>query len=253
MLRGLGKSILPFALLTALWWALKIALDLSTTVLPSPPEVVASSWSLVREGILVDYIGASLGRLLVASMVGIAIGVPIGLVIGSNRIASLTFKPLLNVLQGLSGIAWLPMAVIWLGYHQITIEALILYTMMFPVIFSTMVGVRTLPARYTDAVRVLGAGRVYILVHIWLPGSLPSILQGIRLGVGYGWRALIAAEMIMGIGGIGYLLFESQQFRQTPRIVLGMAIIGLLWVFIDQGFLRPIEQYTVERWGMVRR
>ncbi len=250
---GTGRSVLPFLVLTAVWWAVKILLRLNSTILPSPVEVASSSWPLVREGILVDDLSASLGRLLVGSALGILVGVSIGLLIGSNRLVSVTFRPFLNALQGVSGIAWLPMAVIWLGYRGITIEALILYGVLSPVIFNTVIGVRTVPVRYADAVRVLGGGRWYVFFHVWLPGALPSILQGIRLGIAYGWRAVIAAEMLMSIGGIGYLLFESQTFHQTSRIVLGMAIIGLLWVFMDQAFLRPIERFTVERWGMVQR
>ncbi len=251
--RFLRLSILPFALLAAVWWTVKLVFHLNSTILPSPAETLASAGPLVETGILVDYVTASMGRMAVASLLGIAVGVPVGLLLASNRWVSLAFQPFLKFFQALSGIAWLPMVLVWFGFTEKTIQALILYTVFFPVVFNTMVGVRTVPAQLANALRVLGAGRLRLLRDVWLPGALPSIVVGIRLGIAYGWRALIAGEIVVGAGGIGYLLFASRSFHQTPRILIGMIVIGLLWMYIDLGFLRPLERNTVERWGMVQR
>jgi len=249
----LRRAILPFAILLVVWWTVKLLFHPSATILPSPAETLASAGPLVQTGVLVDYVTASMGRMAVASLLGIAVGVPVGLLLASNRWVSLAFQPFLKFFQALSGIAWLPMVLVWFGFTEKTIQALILYTVFFPVAFNTMVGVRTVPAQLANALRVLGAGRLRLLRDVWLPGALPSIVVGIRLGIAYGWRALIAGEIVVGAGGIGYLLFASRSFHQTPRILVGMIVIGLLWMYIDLGFLRPLEQHTVERWGMVQR
>ncbi len=222
-------------------------------MLPSPLATARAAGPLLAEGILPDYATASLKRIALGGGLGILLGVPVGLVLGSNRVLSVAFTPFLKFFQALSGIAWLPMALVWFGFTEKTIQVVILYTAFFPIVFNTMTGLRTVPPRLADALRTLGAGRPRLITDVWLPGALPSIIVGIRLGVAYGWRALIAGEMVVGAGGIGFLLFQSRSFQQTARIIDGMVVIGLLWIFLDAGFLRPLERYTIERWGMVQR
>jgi len=249
----LRRALLPFALLVGVWWALKLILRLDSTILPSPLETASATAPLLERGILVDYVTHSLERIALASLLGVAIGVPVGLVLGSNRWLSIAFQPYLTFFQALSGIAWLPMALIWFGFTETAIQAVILYTVFFPVAFNTMAGVRTVPGQLANAVRVLGASRARLIRDVWLPGAMPGIVVGMRLGIAYGWRALIAGEIVVGTGGIGYMLFQARSFHLTSRIILGMILIGLLWTFIDLGFLRPLERATVERWGMVQR
>ena len=88
---------------------------------------------------------------------------------------------------------------------------------------------------------------------VLLPGALPNIATGLRLGLAYGWRALIAAEMLVGAHGLGFMIFSAQNFHLTARIMLGMAIIGALWVLLDYFVLRPLEEATIARWGLVQR
>jgi NitT/TauT family transport system permease protein/taurine transport system permease protein len=214
------RSLLPFALLVVVWWSVKLAFGLNSTILPSPWETVSTTWPLVQRGILNDYITASLSRMAVASLLGIVIGLPIGLLLGSNRYVAIAFSPILNFFQALSGIAWLPLMLVWFGFGETTIQAVILYTVLFPVAFNTMTGVRTVPIQFANALRVLGAGRM---------------------------------RMIVGAGGIGFLLFQARSFHETARIMDGMILIGLLWILIDLAFLRPVEAYTIQRWGMVQR
>lgn len=250
---ALRRTLLPFVALVAVWWAVKAVFGLGVSVLPSPAQAVRSVGPLIRSGVLVDYTTQSLERIALGGAIGIAVGTPIGLLLGSNRLVSVTFRPLLNTLQGLSGIAWLPLVNGWLGFGSRTVLVVILYTVTFPVAFNTMVGVQTLPIAYSNALRTMGAGRFYLFTHVWLPGALPSILLGARLGLAYGWRALIAAEMVLNAGGLGYLLFQSGGARNTPVIVFEMILMGVIWVFIDRALLRPIEQQTVVRWGMEQR
>lgn len=247
------RSVLPFLLLLAAWWAASATLHLSATVLPSPAATARAAGPLLSEGILPDYAAASLKRIAWGGGLAVVLGVPAGLVLGSTRLLSVAFTPFLKFFQALSGIAWLPMALVWFGFTEKTIQVVILYTAFFPIVFNTMTGLRTVAPRLADALRTLGAGRWRLVTDVWLPGALPSIIVGVRLGVAYGWRALIAGEMVVGAGGIGFLLFQSRSFQQTARIIDGMVVIGLLWIFLDAGFLRPLERYTIERWGMVQR
>ena len=116
-----------------------------------------------------------------------------------------------------------------------------------------MLGVRTVPRLYRYAVLTLGGNWRQVVFQVLLPGAIPYIVGGVRLGIAYGWRALIAAEIVVGTGGLGYLIFKAETFHLTARIIAGMIVIGVLWYATDYFFLRPLEEATIERWGLVYR
>lgn len=240
-----------FVLLFIVWL---IAAQLVDPVyVPAPTQTLEDFVDLMVKGILPTYVVDSLRHLLIASAIGISIGVPLGLLIGINRYAASFFYPLLNFFQSLSGIAWLPMITIWFGFNENAIIAAINYTVIFPVAFNTLVGVRTVPRIFSNAVRTLGGDRWRIVRDVLVPGALPNIVTGVRLGIAYGWRALIASEIVIGANGLGFMIFDAQAFGITSRIVLGMLVIGVLWLIVDQLLLHPIEETTIQRWGLVRR
>jgi NitT/TauT family transport system permease protein/taurine transport system permease protein len=181
------------------------------------------------------------------------IGVPVGFAVGVNRHAAHALEGFLRFLQSISGIAWLPLAIIWFGFSHTTTLVIVVYSLIVPIIFNTMIGVRAIPENYTLALRSLGANRLRLVTDVYLPGALPSIMVGLRLGMGYGWRALIAAEMLVRKGGLGDLIFGARTFNQIDRIITGMIIIGCLYIVIDRLIVQPIENLTVARWGMLRR
>jgi taurine transport system permease protein len=146
----------------------------------------------------------------------------------------------------------LPLAIIWFGFTHTTTLVVVIYTLVVPIVFNTMVGVRTIPENYVLALRSLGASRLRIVKDVFLPGALPSIVVGLRLGMGYGWRALIAAEMLVRKGGLGDLIFGARTFGQIDRIMVGMVVIGALYLTVDRLIVQPIENMTVARWGVLR-
>jgi taurine transport system permease protein len=237
----------------AAWSVAAATLPVPAYFLPPPLAVLTSGVELITKGILPTYVAESVRRILVAAGLALLVGVPAGLVLGlSRRVADLVY-PLLNFFQSVSGIAWLPLMLVWFGFGERTILIAVNYTVLFPVIFNAMLGVRSVPRLYINALRTLGGSRWRILRDVLLPGALPSIATGMRLGVAYGWRALIAAEMLVGANGLGFMIFNAQNFHLTARIMLGMAIIGLLWVLLDYFVLRPLEEATIARWGLVQR
>ncbi|MCC7105512.1 MAG: ABC transporter permease [Chloroflexi bacterium] len=239
-----------FILVIAIW--LIAAQLLNPVYVPSPTGTVAAFGELMFKGILPAYVVDSIRHLVQAAIVGMAIAIPLGLGIGLNRYIASFFYPLLNFFQALSGIAWLPMFIIWFGFSEKTITVAINYTVVFPVAFNTLVGVRTVPKIYSNALRTMGASNWRIIRDVIVPGAFPNIVTGMRLGIAYGWRAMIAAEMVVGANGLGFMIFDAQSFGLTARIVLGMIIIGALWLIVDQLVLRPLERATIQRWGLVR-
>jgi taurine transport system permease protein len=252
-----GEAAVAWALLLggffAAWSLAAASLPVPSYFLPPPTAVLASAGELVTKGILPFYVAESLRRIVTAAVVALLVGVPVGLILGTSRRVADFFYPLLNFFQSGSGIAWLPLILVWFGFGERTILVAVNYTVLFPVIFNALLGVRGVPRIYGDGLRTLGASRWRILRDVVLPGALPSIATGMRLGLAYGWRALIAAEMLVGAHGLGSMIFTAQAFHLTARIMLGMAVIGLLWLLLDYFVLRPLEEGTIGRWGLVQR
>ncbi len=249
---GSFLAVAPFVMVVVVWWGVYTIFDPRPTKLVAPSSVVTAFFELIREGTLPAYIAQSLGRLSIGVVIAIGIGVPLGWLLGLNKDVSSSVEPTLRFFNAISGIAWLPLAIAWFGFTDRTITAVIIYTMIFPVIFNTMIGVRTVPTVLRDASRSLGSSWFRVVRDVYVPGSFPSVMTGLRLGIGFGWRALIAGEFIVGGGGLGFLIFNSRTAGQTERVMLGMIVLGAVWLLIDRLILRPIEEFTSARWGMVR-
>jgi len=250
--RGL-KILLPFAVLILMWWAIWASGTYSAQVLVSPPAVWNTFVYLVTHGVLAEYASTSLTMIGIAAAISMLVGVPIGFAVGVNRYAAHALEGFLRFLQGISGIAWLPLAIIWFGFTHVTTLVVVMYTLIVPIIFNTMIGVRAIPENYTMALRSLGAGPLRLVTDVYLPGALPSIVVGLRLGMGYGWRALIAVEMLVRKGGLGDLIFGARTFGQIDRIITGMIVIGCLYIIVDRLIVQPIENLTIARWGLLRK
>ena len=246
-------AIVPFIPVIGLWIAVTESGMFQRAFLPGPVEVVKAFFSLTYRGILPDYLQDSLQRLLTGAAVGMILGIPLGVLIGSSKWAHRVSWPILLFFQAIGDIAWLPILVIWFGYGLVTMTVVIVYTVIFPVVLNTVLGVRSIPINMRRAALSLGASRLAILWEVVLPGALPNIVTGLRNGLGYGWRALIAAEIIVGTSGIGFLMFDARRAGSVVEILLGMIILGFLWYIVDSWVLAPIERATGQRWGLVTR
>jgi len=249
----LRRTTLPFLVLLVVWGGIATVGHLPERTLPTPSEALASAIQAVVSGMLPTYVLNTMLRIALGAGLSIAVGIPLGFLIGSVRPVADSLTPLLNFFQALSGIALLPLFIVWFGFTDKTVEAIVLYTAVFPIVGNTVLGLRTLPPRYTEGLWTLGATPWQIVRDVWLPGALPHIVTGVRLGIAYGWREVIAGEMLTNVGGLGSMIFQAQQFANTPLIVAGMVIVGVLWSYMDFAFLRPLEAFTVERWGAYER
>jgi taurine transport system permease protein len=247
------QTIVPFLPLVGIWWAVAEASIFPRAFFPGPVEVVQSFWTLLYKGILTAYLYDSVVRLAVGAAAGVAIGIPLAILVGLSWRAHAALWPILLFFQAIGDIAWLPILLIWFGFGLTTMTFVIVYTVLFPVVLNTVLGVRSVPIELQRAAASLGASRWRILTEVIIPGALPNIITGLRNGLGYGWRALIAAEIIVGTSGIGFMMFDARRAGSVVEIVVGMIILGVLWYIVDNWILAPIERATGERWGLVSR
>jgi NitT/TauT family transport system permease protein/taurine transport system permease protein len=250
-LAATARGALPFAVLVAAWAAVSGARVLPAMFLPGPLDVARTGWEMARDGSLWVNIGASLGRVLLGIAISVPMAVTAGMAVGLNRRLAAVLEPVASFFNALSGIAWLPLAITWFGLGWASVTFIMWNTIFFLVFFNTLVGVRTVPRILEQAVRTLGGARRHVILQVLLPGAMPSIVTGLRMSIGFGWRALIAAEMIATTTGLGFLIFNAQNFHQTDAILAGIITIGVLWLLTDRLVLQPLERWTIERWGLV--
>jgi len=245
------RSVVPFLPIIALWAAVAHAEIFPRVFFPGPGEVMTSFITLTYKGILPAYLEDSVVRLFFGAAMGMAIAIPLGILIGLSRRAHQAFWPILLFFQAIGDIAWLPILLIWFGFGMTTMTFIIVYTVLFPVVLNTVLGVRSVKVEMYRAAQSLGASRTRILWEVVIPSALPNIITGLRNGLGYGWRALIAAEMIVGTSGIGFMMFDARRAGSVVEILVGMIVLGLLWYVVDAWILAPIEKATGKRWGLV--
>jgi len=243
----------PFVVLLTLWAVLVPYFEVNPRLFPPLLAVVQAGLESIGDGTLLQHIGASLLRVLVGTAIALVLAIPLGIAMGVSPLVSTFLTPLFRFFSVLAGIAWIPIATLWFGYGFGAITFVIFNAVFFIVTYNTLLGVSTIPRPVRNAAASLGAGPWAMLTEVLLPGALPNIVTGIRTGLGFAWRGLIAAEMIATNVGLGYMLFVARDFYKTEVIVLGMIVIGVLWLLLDRLILAPLERRTIERWGMVQR
>lgn len=241
----------PFAVVIVAWTLLAELEVFPTAFFVGPDVVVERTVSSVQRGILPSYIGDSLERLAIGAGWGLALGIALGFLIGLNRYARRFTWPLLLFFQAIGDIAWLPILIIWFGFSLTSVTIVIVYTVVFPLIISIVAAIDRVPENLLRASGSLGAGRWQRIIYVVLPSALPGVSSGIRTGLGYGWRALIAAEIIIGTSGVGFMMFDGRRGGDVTLVFVGMIVLGALWYMTDALLLAPFEKATVERWGLV--
>jgi ABC-type nitrate/sulfonate/bicarbonate transport system permease component len=242
---------LPFALVLIIWMGSWAIFHPNKATLPPVTDVIAAVWTRAADGELLRHVQASLWRLFLGATVGILTGIIGGFIAGLYRAVAEFLNPLVVFFNAISGIVWLPLMIGWLGIGTALAVFLIWNTVFFIVFQNTVLGVQLVPEAYEQGVQALGGNRLETVRSVILPGALPYILTGIRSGLGFGWRALIAAELVGTPDGLGQMIFAAADYHRSDIIIAGCLIIGTIAIFMDRWLLLPIERRTVERWGLL--
>ena len=209
-------------------------------LLPDPIQVVQALYSLLLSGDVVSNAASSLRRLAVSFVAACATGIALGLLMGMNRVVFSLFDPLIELLRPISGIAWIPLGMFFLGVGEALPTAIMFYGAFFPIVINTIVGVRSVDAKLVQAAEVLGVDRWSIVANVILPASLPNILVGLRLGAGAAWTAMVAAELIGAPSGLGFAVEWYRQLLMTPSVLAFVFLIGLFGYLLDR-LLRAVQ------------
>lgn len=241
-------AALSIASLLLLWWALTASGLIAPLFLPPPQAVLARFGELLTGGYmdatLPQHLLASLQRMLLALLAAVVVGIPLGIVIGVFPLARHLLDPVIEFYRPLPPLAYLPLIVIWFGIGEASKVLLIFLAILAPVLIATAHGVTSVSQLRRQAALSLGASRWQLLRHVILPGALPEIITGVRIGLGAGWSTLVAAELIAATRGLGFMIQSAAQFLVTDVVVLGIIVIALVAFALELGLRRLQQRLT---------
>jgi ABC-type nitrate/sulfonate/bicarbonate transport system permease component len=238
VLNALAGRLAPLGLLAALiglWWYVSTeVLDRTTRALLPPPQAIAvAAWELIRTGDLWRHTVDSLSREIVAFLWALS-AVPLGVAMGWWKGVERQVDPVIEMLRPVPPLAWIPLSILWFGVGNTQNEFIIFLGCFFPILVNTVAGVKGVEPNLIRAARCLGAGERQTLWRVVLRAALPQIITGIRVGLGVGWMALVAAELVGASSGLGFLINDARSVLRTDYVIVGMATIGIVGLAIDR-------------------
>jgi NitT/TauT family transport system permease protein len=250
--RSVAGAVFPFLVVGALW-EIVAHLGVFPERLFPPLETIASAFvQLTLNGILPRHAVETLFRLLAGFAIAGSVGVAIGIAMGRSRRAQDIFLPLVSIGAPIPGLAYAPLFLLWFGLGNVAAILLVGFVAMFPVILNTWTGVKAVKEIWLRSAVALGASDRRLFRKVVLPGALPYILTGLRLGLAQAWRTLVGVEMLAAVPwGLGWMIFGAREFLNTDVMLAGVVVIGVLGLALEKLVFQRLERFTVQRWGMM--
>ncbi|MDM0020159.1 aliphatic sulfonate ABC transporter permease SsuC [Variovorax saccharolyticus] len=233
---GVARRLLPWLVPVGLIVVWQIASSLgwlSTRVLPAPVDVVKAAWRLAASGELWTHVKVSAARALTGLAIGGGLGLVLGLLTGSVKVAETLLDSTLQMVRNIPALALIPLVILWFGIDESAKLFLIAVSVFFPIYLNTFHGIRNVDPQLIEMGRTYGLTRWQLYKEVILPGAMSSILVGLRFSLGLMWVILIVAETISAQSGIGYLTMNAREFLQTDIVLVGILLYALLGKLAD--------------------
>ncbi len=251
-LRRAARNVFPFVVVGSLWELVAHFGVFPQQLFPSLETVAMAFVRLTLNGILPHHAFDSLVRLTAGFVLAALVGVTIGVLMGRSRRAEDIFLPLVSIGAPIPGLAYAPLFLLWFGLGDFAAVLLVAFVSAFPIIFNSWTGVKAVKEIWVRSAQAMGANDRRLFRHVILPGALPYILTGLRLGLAQAWRILVAVEMLAAVPwGLGWLIFGAREFLNTDVMLAGIAVIALIGIALEKLVFEPLEKFTVVRWGMM--
>jgi NitT/TauT family transport system permease protein len=244
-------AVAAFALMLAAWW-LAAALNVTSGLfLPSPGQVWSRGVELARDGTLGSATWESFRRITIGFLISTAFGVPVGILIGTYRLAEAAIEPPVAFIRYMPAVAFVPLSIVWFGVGENQKYVLIFIGTFFQQVLMVMDDVKRVPREYIDIGYTLGLKDPSILLRVIFPASAPAIWDTLRITLGWAWTWLVVAELVAAPNGLGHMILTAQRYFETDTIFLGILVIGLLGLAMDQTM--KITGRRLFRWAETRR
>ena len=241
-------SVVSVVTLLALWTLVTNMGWIKPLFLPSPQAVFQQFVEYVNgtanDKPLWQHFLASILRVAVAFWAAFLTAVPVGIAMGMSRVARGIFDPPIEFYRPIPPLAYLPLMIIWFGIGETSKVLLIFLSVLAPVTLGARSGVKSAAIEQIHAAYSFGASRWQVMRHVIMPSALPEILTAMRIGIGFGWTTLVAAEMVAATEGLGYMVLSASQFLQTSTVIMGIIVIAIIAYAFDM-LMRFIERKVV--------
>jgi NitT/TauT family transport system permease protein len=241
-----------FVLLLLLWELAFRAKIWSPVLLPAPIQVARYLNSALRDGTLPSATLITMRRLLVGYFLGLAGGLPLGLLTARWTLFRDTIGTMALGLQTLPSVCWVPLALLWFGQTEAAMLFVVVMGTLWSVVIATETGVRNVPPIYRRAAMTMGSKHLHMWLRVILPAALPFIVSGMKQGWAFAWRSLMAAEIFVTIltgFGLGQLLHYGRELSAMDQVIAIMFVIVVIGLLADKIFFSPIERFLHRRWG----
>ena len=244
----LWLSLLSIAGLLFVWWMFTAMGWVKPLFLPSPQAVFGKFINVWQNGFtntpFLEHVGISAARVFGAFVLACLIGIPLGIGMGMSPFIRGIFDPPLEFYRPIPPLAYLPLMIIWFGIGETSKVLLIFLSVLAPVALGARSGVKSAAIEQIHAAYSFGASRWQVMTQVILPSALPEILTAMRIGIGFGWTTLVAAEMVAATKGLGYMVLTASQFLQTSTVIMGIIVIAIIAYSFDM-LMRVIERRVV--------
>ncbi len=207
--------------------------NLGKQVFPGPVEILGAFGELTSNGTLIKHSIASLYRVTVGFYLAALVGIPLGILLGLNRMLGEMIDPIVQFLRPISPLAWIPLAVLWLGIGDQPAIFLIFLSSFFSLIVATTVAVKSINPIYFQVAANFSFSHVELLTKVIIPAITPDVITGLRLTIAVAWLVVVAAEMIAVQSGLGYLILDSRNALRMDFVMVAMIVIGWIGLSID--------------------
>ncbi|MGC1467186.1 MAG: ABC transporter permease [Pseudolabrys sp.] len=244
--------IVFFTALGLIWQAATMTGRWSPVLLPPPQAVAEYLWDALNDGSLLEAAAVTLKRLLIGYFIGIAIGLPLGLLTSTSEYFDDTIGALSLGLQTLPSVCWVPLALLWFGQTESAMLFVVVMGTVWSVALATNTGARTIPPIYARAARTMGSEGFDKWTRVILPASLPYVVSGMKQGWAFAWRSLMAAEIFVTIltgFGLGHLLQYGRELSAMDQVIGIMVVIVVIGLVADKVLFSPWERFLHRRWG----
>lgn len=230
------------------WWLVTQAGWIKPLFLPSPLAVIEAFVDVARNGFtgssFWEHTWISTARVFGAFLLACVIGVPLGIAMGMSPAARGIFDPPIEFYRPIPPLAYLPLMIIWFGIDETSKVLLIFLSVFAPVALGARAGVKSAAIEQIHAAYSFGATRWQVIRQVILPSAMPEIITAMRIGIGFGWTTLVAAEMVASTSGLGYMVLSASKFLQTATVIMGIVVIAAIAYAFDH-LMRFVERRVV--------
>lgn len=222
----------------------RVSVKASKLLLPSPITVFQSIYEMTISGYLIKNIWISMQRVIVGFLIAVFIGLPIGISMGTNKTVKNFLNPILKLFSPIPGVAWVPLAILWFGLGNNAAIFIITVGAISPIIINTLQGVNDVDKNLIQALKTMDASKLQVIRWCIIPSIIPYIVSGFKLGLGFAWRVVIAAELVGVPDGLGYVLNVGRNTGKTEVTIVTIICLGAIMIIMEQLFFAPLEKTT---------